>query len=180
MRATRRELLLAAAGAPLALAAAPGALAKGPPQELSMAALTAALKLEQTAVVAYEAIANSSAIPAAAAAALREFLDQDRQHAQQLAMALQGLGAKPPIPPRRADIPGLAAVRDERTAARFAIALELRTIAAYSTAVHQVGDSNVVRTIAGAMGTDGQQLVVLRQLIGAEPVPTAFETGSGR
>ena len=71
-------------------------------------------------------------------------------------------------------------VRDERTAARFAIALELRTIAAYSTAVHQVGDSNVVRTIAGAMGTDGQQLVVLRQLIGAEPVPTAFETGSGR
>jgi hypothetical protein len=179
VKATRRELLLGAAGG-VALAAAPGALAKGPPQELSKAALTAALQLEQTAVGAYEAIANGAALTSIAVAALREFIDQDRQHAQQLAMALQALGAKPPIPPRRADIPGLAAVKDERAAARFAIALELRTIAAYSTAVHEVGDSNVVRTIAGAMGTDGQQLVVLRQLIGAEPVPTAFETGSGR
>ena len=176
MTPTRRELLLAGAAAPLALAAAP-ALANGPPKELSKAALTAALELEQTAIVAYEAIANSGVLSTMAAAALREFLDQDRQHAQQLAMALQGLGAKPPIPPRRADIPGLAAVTDERAAARFAIALELRTIAAYQTAVHEVGDSNVVRTMAGAMGTDGQQLVVLRQLIRAEPVPTAFETG---
>jgi Ferritin-like domain len=183
MRATRRALLIAAAGpvaaaGPLALGAAPVALAKGPPKELSKAALTAALRLEQTAIVAYEAIANSGVLPSIATAALREFLDQDRQHAQQLVMALEGLGAKSPIPPRRAGIAGLAEVRDVRSAARFAIDLELRTIAAYSSAVHEVGDSNVVRTIAGAMGTDGQQLVVLRQLVHADPVPTAFETGA--
>ena len=174
MSTTRRQAL---AGAAL-LAAAPSAFAKAPPKEITQATLRAALELEQTAIVAYEAIANTGMLSSRATAALREFQDQDRQHAQQLATALQKLGAKPPIPPRRADIPGLTAVRDERAAARFAITLELRTIAAYSRAVYEVPDSNLVRTMAGAMGTDGQQLVVLRQLLGTEPVPVAFETGA--
>ena len=71
---------------------------------------------------------------------------------------------KPPIPPRRATIPGLAAVRDDVGAAGFAIALEERAIGAYSAAVRNLSDANVLRTVAGAMGTDGQHLVVLRQL----------------
>lgn len=173
MSTTRREALAGAAATTLALYAPARALADAK-QDLSKASLTVVLQLEQTALVAYEAIANAGIL----APLLREFLDQDRQHADQLSSALQSMGAKPPIPPRRTDIPGLARATSSRpAAARFAIGLELRTIAAYQGAVRNVTDSNLLRTCAGAMGTDAQQLVVLRQLVGQDPVPRAFETG---
>jgi rubrerythrin len=173
MSATRREALAGAAAATLALYAPASALADAK-AERSKASLIAVLNLEQTALVAYEAIANAGVL----APTLRQFLDQDRQHADQLVAAIQSMGAKPPIPPRRTDIPGLQRATQSRDAALgFAISLELRTIAAYQGAVRDVTDSNVLRTCAGAMGTDAQQLVVLRQLAGKDPVPRAFETG---
>jgi hypothetical protein len=36
----------------------------------------------------------------------------------------------------------------------------------------------MLRLIAGAMGTDAQHLVMLRGLLGEEPVPAAFERGA--
>ena len=171
MRATRRQALVAA-GASLLLPATALADAE---HDQAKATLAAVLKLEQTALVAYEAIANSGVLKDV----LRQFLDQERQHAAQLSDALQNLGTKPPIPPRRAGIPGLdAAVRSRDAALRFAIGLESRTIAAYQAAIAATVDSNVVRTNAGAMGTDAQQLVILRELAGVDPIPRAFETGA--
>jgi hypothetical protein len=179
---TRREALLAAAAAtaPLALAAAPGALAAttGDKQQLAQAALATALGLEQTAVVAYEAIANSGRLSGRGTAIMRQLLGDDRQHAAQLVMALDAMGVKPPIPPRRADITGLGSVHDDATAGRFALALEDRTIGAYSAVVRNLADANVLRTVAGAMGTDGQHLVVLRELSRRPPVPNALERGA--
>jgi rubrerythrin len=178
MRLTRRQAL-AASGAALVVPGA--ALAAGTREDTEQryeAALTAALRLEQTAVVALEAIANSGFVADATAALLNELIEDDREHADQLTEALEDRGAEPPIPPRRADIDGLAAVRSDAAAARFAIALEEETIAAYSAAVLDfIDDPTVLRTVAGAMGTDGQHLVVLRQLAGLEPVPGAFERG---
>jgi hypothetical protein len=179
VRATRRQAL-AAAAAPVLLASAPAALAAPGDDEkrkLAQAALAKALEVEQTAVVAYEAIANSGRLSVRATALLRTLLDHDRQHAQQLAAALDAMGATPPIPPRRANIPGLSAVRDDIGAAGFAIALEERAVGAYTEVVRSLADANVLRTVAGAMGTDGQHLVVLRLLAGREPVPGAFERG---
>jgi hypothetical protein len=169
---TRREALAGAAAAGAALAL-PG-LARADDQDRARAAVTAVLRLEQTALVAYEAIANSGVL----AATLRQFLEQERQHAAQLQTALDNLGAKAPTPPTRAQIRGLAAAsRSRAAAARFAVALELRTVAAYQGAIRELGDSNVIRTSAGAMGTDAQQLVVFRAIAGVDPVPRAFETG---
>jgi rubrerythrin len=171
MRATRRQALVAA-GASLLLPAS--ALADAD-HDRAKATLAAVLKLEQTALVAYEAIANSGVLKDV----LRQFLDQERQHAAQLVDALQNMGAKPPIPPRRAGIPGLdGAVRSRDAALRFSIELESRTIAAYQAAIQATVDSIVVRTNAGAMGTDAQQLVILRELAGLDPLPRAFETGA--
>ena len=48
---------------------------------------------------------------------------------------------------------------------------------AYNQVVRYLGDPNLLRTVAGAMGTDGQHLVVLRQLAHRAPVPGAFERG---
>jgi hypothetical protein len=143
-------------------------------QKLAQRALATALKLEQTAVVAYEAIANSGRLSGRATTLMRALLDDDRQHTEQLVAALSGMGVKPPIPPRRATIPGLAAVRDDVGAADFAIDLERRAVGAYLGAVGKLSDANLLRTLAGAMGTDGQHLVVLRQLVGRPPVPGAF------
>jgi hypothetical protein len=51
-------------------------------------------------------------------------------------------------------------------------------VGAYLRSIHDLSDANVLRTVAGAMGTDGQHLVVLRQAAGEEPVPRAFERGA--
>jgi Ferritin-like domain len=170
MRISRREFVVAGAASLVvpATASAQGSDDRG------KAALIAVLRLEQTALVAYEAIANAGVLTDT----LRLFLEHERQHADQLVAAIENVGAKPPIPPSRGDIRGLeAAQRSRSAAARFAIALELRTVAAYQGAIRDSADSNVVRTSAGAMGTDAQQLVVLREAAGLDPVPLAFETG---
>jgi hypothetical protein len=179
---TRREALAAslaaAAAGPSAIAAtADAAPTNDQRQMLAQSALTTALRIEQACVVAYEAIANSGRLSVRATALMRSLLDDDRQHAAQLIPALDAQGAKAPIPPRRATIHGLAAVHDDRSAAEFAIALEERAVGAYLEAVRGLSDANVLRTVAGAMGTDGQHLVVLRQLAGRPPVPSAFEKG---
>jgi rubrerythrin len=175
MRSTRRQAL-AATGA-FVLAGPAAARADEDEQKRAQSALAAALRVEQTAVVAYEAIANSGRLSARVTTLMRALLDDDRQHADQLVSALEAMGVKPPIPPRRANIPGLARVRSDSDVAAFAIELELRAVGAYSEAVSNLSDPNVLRTVAGAMGTDGQHLVVLRQLAGRNPVPHAFERG---
>jgi predicted outer membrane protein len=180
--ATRRQLLVGAAAALVAApAAAPAAAGAAPTgddrRKAAETALTQALEIEQTCVVAYEAIANSGRMSVRGTALMRSLLDDDRQHAAQLVTALEAQGVQPPIPPRRATIRGLNAVHDDRGAAGFAIALEERAVGAYSEAVRNLSDANLLRTVAGAMGTDGQHLVVLRLLAGRDPVPGAFERG---
>jgi hypothetical protein len=173
MTLTRRQALAGAAAAGV-VAALPSAAHADDAQDRSKAALIAVLRLEQTALVAYEAIANGGVLTTL----LRGFLEQETQHADQLEKAIQSMGAKPPIPPRRTDIPGLdAGLHSRGGAARFAVDLELRTVAAYQGAIRDLRDPNVMRTASGAMGTDAQQLVVLRELAGLAPVPRAFERG---
>ena len=173
MRATRRQVLIGA-GAALVL---PASAFGDAGQDRAKASLAAVLELEQTALVAYEAIANSGVLKDL----LRGFLEQERQHAAQLGSALESMGAKAPIPPRRADVRGLkAALTSQPAAVRFAIALERRTIAAYQDALRDLADPNVMRVSAGAMGTDAQQLVVLRQLAHEDPLPHALEQGQAR
>jgi hypothetical protein len=174
MSATRRQALAAAAAGAVGIAVPPASYGAPDEEERRRNALVRALEVEQTALVAYEAIANAGVLTAT----LRPFLDQEREHVDQLTAALRSMGAKPPIPPRRAAIPRLGSALHSRAgAARFAIALELRAVAAYQAAIGQLSDPNLLRTVAGAMGTDAQQLVVLRELAGRPPVPHAFETG---
>ena len=179
VRTTRRQAIMAAAVAPALLTSSPALAAAGDDEKRAraQAALVAALKVEQMAVVAYEAIANSGKLSVRGTALMRSLLDHDRQHAEQLVAALDSEGVTPPIPPRRATIAGLAGVRDDRRAAGFAIVLEERAVGAYVEAVRNLADPNLLRTIAGAMGTDGQHLVVLRELARRPPVPAAFERG---
>jgi rubrerythrin len=153
------------------------ALTQDAKRRRGQAALVAALQHEQAAVVAYEAIANSGKLSVPATTLLRTLQDQDNQHAQQLAAAVDAQGVKAPIPPRRATIAGLSLVHDDLSAATFALALEAQAVRAYNDVVRYLPDPNLLRTVSGAMGADGQHLVVLRQLAGLEAVPIAFERG---
>ena len=177
MRLTRRESVLAGGAALLVPAAARAALSNDQREKLAQRALAQALQVEQTAVVAYEAIANSGHLSNRVTSVLRALQDDDRQHADQLVTALEGMGVKPPIPPRRATIQGLAHVRTDPEASEFAILLERRAVAAYLEVVRNLSDANLLRTVSGAMGTDGQHLVVLRELSHRPPVSGAFERG---
>jgi hypothetical protein len=172
MRATRRQALAGAAAVGIA-AALPAPARADAEEDTAASRLTAALGVKLTTEVAYEAIANAGVLTNL----LRRFLDFEREHIAQLEFAVDALGAEPPVAPSRAEIAGLELASGARSAARFAIGLELRAIIAYQNAIQTGIDPNVVRTCAGAMGTDAQQLVVLRDVAGDPAVPGPFETG---
>jgi hypothetical protein len=138
-------------------------------------------RLEQTAAVAYGALAEGVALrrPVADAAAL--FRRHAAAHAAALGRALEVLGGAVPEPPRPQDIEGLQAAGAEADFLAFAISLENRNVRAYVDALAELESPGTLRLCGAAMAAAGQHLVVLREALGATPaeaVPTAFETGA--
>jgi hypothetical protein len=133
---------------------------------------------EQTAKVAFEAIANSGVLDDRTTATMRVLLDHATQHADVLAETYkEELGEEPPLAPKRTAIAGLARLRDEPDALRLAMRIEERAIAAHLGAVRRSHNAQLLKAIGGAVGSDGQSLVLLRQLLHEPPVPRAFERG---
>jgi rubrerythrin len=174
VRVTRRAALGGAAASLLV----PRAALADQKKAQSAAALTSSLRAVQTAVVAYEAIANGNLLGRSVDSTFRSFLDQESQHAKALGDALDQMGEPQPIPPRRAQIPGLDTLRSERQAVGFAIDLERHALSAYYAATRQLKDANALKTLASIMACDAQHVTVLRQLAGRPAVPHAFETGA--
>lgn len=136
---------------------------------------------EQASAVAFEAIANSDVLDERAAAAMRVLLDHAKTHATVLADAFErAAGEDPPLPPRRAEIPGVKGIRGRRGALRLAERIEDAVIATHLDTVRLTRNSSVLKLVGGAMGTDAQQLVMLRQLLGEDPAPAAFERGGSK
>ena len=177
----RRALVIASAGA--AAAAVPGsapraAVDKDLQTKLERAATGSATYGEQTKMVAFEAIANGRLLGPHETATLRLLTDHATQHANLLGMLMKDeLGVDPPLAPKRVAIPGLLSLRDSASALRFALDLEERAIGRNVAAVRVVHDAQVLKAIAGIVGSDGEHLVLLRQLLHEDPVPSAFEGG---
>ena len=182
---TRRDAVrtgLAAGGAVLAASAIPALLraryalaaARGDAQ-----IVRGALVLEQTAVVAYGAALDGGALRGELAATVGRIRRQEREHARALGAALARLGGTAPAPPRREEVRGLAGLRTRRDVLSFAIELENMAVAAYYEAHQRLREPGLLRTGAQIMANEGQHLVVLRQALGRDPVPRAFETGEG-
>ena len=179
---TRREALrvsAAAAFAPLAAPAASAALTKDQIKKRARVAVSRSVSAEQAVMVAFEAIANGGLLDARTTATMRALLDHATQHADVLAQALKSeLGQAPPLAPTRAAIPGLSGLRRQRDALELAVRLVERAIAMHLLAVRQSLDATLVKATSGIVGSDAQSLVLLRQLLHAEPVPAAFERGA--
>ena len=177
MRATRRQVLAAAGAA--SLAAAPPARAADPDRERAIRAAGAAAAGEQRAAVALEAIANSDVLGEENVETLRVLLGHTRAHVRVLEKLFEAqTGQDRPLPPTRTQIAGLDDLGGEREALRLALRLEQEAIAAHLDAIRLYRNPAMLRLIAGAMGTDAQHLVMLRALLGDEPVPAPFERGA--
>ena len=185
----RRELLrrgfalggaaIAAASIPLLLATRDAfAQASG-----DAAVLEGAINLEQVAVIAYDSVIAGGLLSPAALRVARRFREHEREHAKTLSTALTDLGGTPPAPPAGAAdvdkvVEGLSEVRTQADVVNFLIELELAAVAAYHEAHGELLETRLLQTSASIMANEGQHLVVLRKLVGADPVPNAFETGA--
>jgi hypothetical protein len=178
VRATRRQALAAAAGTSLA-AALPARAADDPDRERAERAVRDAIAGEQTTAVGFEAIANSDVLGEDKVEAMRVLLDHAKAHVAALEKLFEAqIGDDPPLAPTRTQIDGLDDLGGERDALRLALELAEKGIAAHLDAVRLYRNPSMLRLIAGAMGTDAQHLVILRSLLGDEPVPEPFERGA--
>jgi rubrerythrin len=141
--------------------------------------LASAIRLEQTAVVAYDTVATSGLLQGKVRRTAELFRDQEQEHADGLRAALQALGGEAPAPPERQRVPGLSELRSAADVASFAIELETMAIAAYYRAHARLKDPKLLATAARIMANEGQHLAVLRPLVNKPAVPDAFETGQG-
>jgi hypothetical protein len=183
--ATRRELLgrgalfggLAAAASAPALRRATAALAG---TDGDAGVLERTLHLEQTAGFVYDTARRSRRLSAPLRSALRLFADQEGEHVARLVFELDRLGGTPPPKPVRvAQVPGLAPALagGRRTILEFAVAQEESIVAAYHRAQSDLADAKLMATTATMMANAGQHLAALREALGENPVPNAFETG---
>ena len=143
--------------------------------------VASAITLERIAVLAYGAALGSKLLTADVAKVARRFRDHEQAHADVLVTALQDLGGTPPAEPQVADVDdvvkGIDDVMSQADVVNFAIELELAAVAAYHDAHAKLVDAKLLQTGASIMANEGQHLVVLRQALGKDPVPHAFETG---
>lgn len=183
---TRRAFV---AGAALAVVAGRPAVARAELREEARI-IESALRLEQTAVHAYDAVVRGGAVDEPLALRLGALRDHEQAHADALAAALEALGGRrPPAPAddRQADealaelgIPfGIEGARDATTALELLLALELRQVEHYTRAVGELEDVRLIQTAASVVAAEGQHLVVIREALRRASIPTPLEPGGG-
>ena len=179
---TRRRALLAG-GAAVAVASSPGsaraAVDKALVKKIERRAVGAATLDELRKMVALEAIANGRLLRPSETSVVRILEEHATQHAAALGQLMKDqLGTEPPATPKRTEISGLLGLRDRTAALRFASRLEGRAIATNISGIRTAYDSQIRQALAGIVGSDAQHLVLLRQLLHEQPVPSAFERGA--
>ncbi|CAA9499225.1 MAG: hypothetical protein AVDCRST_MAG67-1741 [uncultured Solirubrobacteraceae bacterium] len=184
----RRELLrhgLALCGAAAAASSIPLLLSArdASAQDSGDAAiLQSAINLEQVTVIAYDTALASGLLSPPALRVARRLRDHEQRHAATLTTALTDLGGTPPAAPKGVAavdkvVKGLRDAKSQADLVEFLIELELIVVAAYNEAHAKLVETRLLQTCASITGSEGQHLVALRMLLGADPIPSAFETG---
>jgi hypothetical protein len=177
----RRDVVRLGATAALLPMAAPrmaAALTKDELKQQERVYVAKAVAAEQTAMVAFVAIANGGVLDDRTTGTMRVLSAHATKHSELMAESFKTeLGEDPPLPPTRTAIAGLAGLRRQVDALRLAMQLLDRAIAAHLVAVGYTHDAQLLKAISGIVASDGQSLVLLRQLLKEQPVPSAFERG---
>jgi rubrerythrin len=156
---TRRELVAGAAA--VALVAARPATAATPSDVDGLESL---LTLEGRLVDAYRLALERDAIERGLGERL---LAQEREHVRALEQALRWAGRRAPratVPPPQSG----TAFSDPRAFARFALALERRTVSTYIDVLTTYRNRRVLQAIGSIMEADVQHEVALREALGTD------------
>lgn len=173
MRLTRRGALAGAAGA---LALGPRAVHAQAPGDA--APLLTMMRAELATIVGFDTAVGTGLMRTRDELVVLRLRDQEQEQADTVRAALDDLGVTVPPAPRPETVGGLGEIADGPQALRAVIDLERASVAAYLDALPRLADRKLVRTAATIMAAEGRHLVVLRGLLGAERVPSAFETGA--
>ncbi|MEA2466595.1 MAG: hypothetical protein QOJ57_721 [Thermoleophilaceae bacterium] len=140
------------------------------------AILNALLDQEHSSIAAYTLIATKLSGPALASA--RQFVGQERRHADALGRAVARLGGTPTPPrPETEYASGFPRLRGERDALSFALDVETTAVAAYSDALGKLATDGVRATAAAILVTESEHAAVALGDLGRPQVPEPFVTG---
>ncbi len=154
-----------------ALAAEYGAKAARPSSDVQI--LNTALGAEYQAIAAYGIGAQTGLLKKAALDLALEFQGQHKEHADVLAKTIIQLGGKPVEAKAKYEFPG-ANLKTETDVLAFAAGLEQGAVSAYLGAVPLFHASDLAKAAASILGDEAMHWAVLRQVLGQDPVPSAF------
>lgn len=108
-------------------------------------------------------------------AAMKQFLDQDLDHAGELYRLIKQAGgdANKPQPSYNLGQP-----KGRKDLIELLHRLETEMVAGYVAAVPQLSPGSVRAAIASILASDAQHVTVLRLALGLDPLPSAFVTGT--
>jgi rubrerythrin len=138
-----------------------------------IAILNSAIDLENTAIAAYTA--GAPLLKGEVLKLGREFLGQEKEHADALSTTVTQLGGHPSRPKAAYDFPR---VRTQRDALLLANMIEHQAIAAYLDALPKLSSPDLRGTAASIVTTEAEHVSVLLGVLGRPQVPTAFVVGS--
>jgi rubrerythrin len=141
--------------------------------ETDIAVLNSAIDLENTAIAAYTA--GAPLLKGELLKLGREFLGQEKEHADALSTAVTHLGGHPSRPKAAYDFPR---VRTQRDVLLLANMIEHQAIAAYLDALPKLSSPDLRATAAAIVTTEAEHVSVILGALGRPPVPTAFVTGT--
>ncbi len=107
-------------------------------------------------------------------ASLKQFLDQDLDHAGELYRLIKQAGGEANKPRPSYD---LGRPRGRKDLLALLHGLEAQMIARYLAAIPQLSPGSVRAAIASILASDAQHVVVLRLALRLDPLPSAFVTG---
>jgi rubrerythrin len=166
-------LVLSAAA--VALLAGNEALAAkaGSPDASDVQILNTALGAELEAIAAYQLGAQSKLLQKPVLDLAVTFQGHHQEHADVLAQTVEKLGGKPVSAKAQYDFRA-EHLRTQADVLRFAAKLEQGAVSAYLGAVPLFGNRDLAKAAASILGDEAMHWAVLRQALGAVPVPSAF------
>ena len=134
--------------------------------------LNSAIDLENTAIAAYTA--GAPLLKGEVLKLGREFLGQEKDHADTLSTAVSQLGGHPTRPKASYDFPH---VRNQRDVLLLVNMIENTAIAAYLDALPKLSSPDLRATAASIVTTESEHASVLLGALGRPQVPSAFVVG---
>lgn len=141
--------------------------------EADVRILNTALGAELEAIAAYQVGAESGLLGKGVKPVALQFQGHHKEHAAALAATVKKLGGQPVDAKPSYGFP-VEKLKSEKDVLQFAAGLEKGAVSAYLGAVPLFADPMLAQVAASILGDEAMHWAVLRQVLGENPVPSAF------